>query len=43
MKIKELNPSGDWVIDVITTVNVVVVIVLLVSHQIRVSQGSNTN
>ena len=40
-KIKELNPSEDWVVDVITAVIVVLVTVLLVSHQTRVSQGSD--
>ena len=42
-KIKELGPSEDWVVDVITAVIVVVVIVSPVSHQTRVSQGSDTN
>ena len=42
-KIKELSPSEDWVVDVVTTVIVVVVTVLLVSHQTKVSQGSDTN
>ena len=42
-KIKELSLSEDWVVDVVTTVIVVVVIVSLVSHQTRVSQGSDTN
>ena len=43
MKIKELGPSEDWAVDVITAVIVVVVIVSPVSHQTRVSQGSDTN
>ena len=43
MKIKELSPSEDWVVDVVTTVIVVVVTVSPVSHQTRVSQGSDTN
>ena len=42
-KIKELNPSKDWVVDVVTAVIVVVVTVSPVSHQTRVSQGSDTN
>ena len=42
-KIKELSPSEDWVVDVVTAVIVVVVIVSSVSHQTRVSQGSDTN
>ena len=43
MKIKEFSPSEDWVVDVITAVIVVVVTISLVSHQTRVSQGSDTN
>ena len=43
MKIKELSPSEDWVVDVVIAVIVVVVTVSLVSHQTRVSQGSDTN
>ena len=43
MKIKELSPSEDWVVDVVTVVIVVVVTILQVSHQTKVSQGSDTN
>ena len=42
-KIKELSPSEDWVVDVVIAVIVVVVTVSPISHQTRVSQGSNTN
>ena len=42
-KIKELSPSEDWVVDVVIAVIVMVVTVSLVSHQTRVSQGSDTN
>ena len=42
-KIKELSLSEDWVADVVTAVIVMVVTVSPVSHQIRVSQGSDTN
>ena len=40
MKIKELSPSEDWVVNVVI---VVVVIVPPVSHQTRVYQGFDTN
>ena len=40
MKIKELRPSEDWVVNVVI---VVVVIVPPVSHQTRVYQGFDTN
>ena len=36
-KIKELSPSEDWVVDVVTAIIVVVVTVSSVSHQTRVS------
>ena len=36
MKLEELTPSEDWVVDVITAVIVVVVTVSLVSHKTRV-------
>ena len=42
-KIKELSPSEDWVVDVVTAVIVMVVTVSPVSHQTKVSQGSDTN
>ena len=42
-KCKELSPSKDWVVDVDTAVIVVVVTVLLVSHQTRVYQSFDTN
>ena len=42
-KIKELKPSEDWVVDVITAIIVVVVTVSPVSHQTRVSLSSDTN
>ena len=42
-KIKELSPSEDWAVDVVTAIIVVVVIVSPVSHQTKVSQGSDTN
>ena len=41
-KLVELSPSEDWVVNFIVVV-VVVVTVLSVSHQTRVSQGSDTN
>ena len=37
MKIKELNPNKDWLVDIVTAVIVVVVTISLVSHHTRVS------
>ena len=42
-KIKELSPSEDWVVDVITADIVVVVTISSVSHQTKVSLSSDTN
>ena len=42
-KIKELNLSEDWVVDAVIAVIVVVVTVSSISHQTKVSQGSDTN
>ena len=42
-KIKELSPSEDWVVDVVTVIIVVVVTISPISHKTRVSQGSDTN
>ena len=43
MKLEELSPSEDCVIDIVVVVVVVVVTISMVSHQTRVSQGSDTN
>ena len=42
-KLKELSPSEDWVIDIVTAIIVVVVTVSLVSHQTKVCQDFDTN
>ena len=41
-KIKELSPSEDYVVNVVAIVVVVVVTISSVSHQTKVSQGSDT-
>ena len=38
MKLEELSPTEDYVVDVIAAV-IVVVTISLISHQTRVSQG----
>ena len=43
MKLEELSPSEDYVVDVVIAIIVVVVTVSLISYQTRVCQGSDTN
>ena len=43
MKLEELSPSEDYVVDVVAAIVVMVVTVSPISYQTRVCQGSNTN